>query len=259
MAPPKLAPSNTEILGALSGVLTGKTINASALGVSLGLFGPEFPITSSTPKDLAHPGTGKYPAAIFTDPTLINHTIYAPKSPPAGLKLPVIVWGEGGCLAGGTTYNPFLLEIASHGYLVLANGPPPNGPIALSPSGGINTTDLNRMLNSGQTKVKDLTDSIDWTVKRFGKKYGEIDTSKIAAVGQSCGGLEAYSASYHDDRVKLTILFNKGVLEDKRMYLLQELHAPVAYFLGGPTDIAYQNVSTCIHTRTYKFELLIMN
>jgi hypothetical protein len=70
--------------------------------------------------------------------------------------------------------------------------------------------------------------------------FFETDTSP----GQSCGGLEAYSASYHDDRIKMTILFNSGVLDDSKKYLLKELKAPVAYFLGGPTDMAYVNVSS---------------
>jgi dienelactone hydrolase len=77
-----------------------------------------------------------------------------------------------------------------------------------------------------------------------GAKYGNIDTTKIAAAGQSCGGLEAYSASYHDDRIKLTVLFNSGVLDNAKTHLLSELKVPVAYFLGGPKDIAYANVSS---------------
>jgi hypothetical protein len=57
------------------------------------------------------------------------------------------------------------------------------------------------------------------------------------------GGLEAYSASYHEPRVKWTVLFDSGILDEKKLYLLKELKAPVAYFLGGKLDIAYANVS----------------
>lgn len=53
--------------------------------------------------------------------------------------------------------------------------------------------------------------------------------------------LSAYSTTYHDDRVKLTVLFNSGVIDSAKKYLLKELKAPVAYFLGGPLDIAYPN------------------
>jgi hypothetical protein len=59
--------------------------------------------------------------------------------------------------------------------------------------------------------------------------------------------MQAYSASYHDDRIKLTILFNSGVVDEAKVYLLQELKAPIAYFIGGPLDIAYKNVSLPIY------------
>jgi hypothetical protein len=53
---------------------------------------------------------------------------------------------------------------------------------------------------------------------------------------------QAYSASYHDNRIKLTLLFNSGVTDEAKVYLLQELKYPVAYFIGGPLDVAYKNV-----------------
>jgi dienelactone hydrolase len=110
----------------------------------------------------------------------------------------------------------------------------------------INTTEILVMTSSGQTKVQDLTDSIDWVFKGNANKYGDIDTTKIAVAGQSCGGLKAYSTSYHDERVKLTMLFNSGVLDDQKRYLLQELKVPVVYFIGGPTDMGYPNVCFAI-------------
>ena len=42
------------------------------------------------------PGTGRYPAARFVDPRLPDHVIYRPAKP-AGQKLGVVVWGNGGC------------------------------------------------------------------------------------------------------------------------------------------------------------------
>jgi hypothetical protein len=54
--------------------------------------------------------------------------------------------------------------------------------------------------------------------------------------------LEAYSASYHEPRVKWTTIFDSGLLDTNKLYLLKELKAPVAYFLGGKLDIAYENV-----------------
>jgi dienelactone hydrolase len=204
--------------------------------------GPEYPKTGIL--RLNRGGSGPYKSAPFgrTDPTLPKHTIYAPLTPPpADVKMPVIVFGEGGCIGIGTMFPDFLAEVASHGYLVLANGDPGNVPEnqytgdtglanAISGAGGARTT------------AKMLTESVDWVMKGGAAKYGTIDTTKIAAAGQSCGGLEAYSASYHDERIKLTILLNSGLGGSAAASCLyKELKSPVVMFLGGPCDIANNN------------------
>ena len=67
----------------------------------------------------------------------------------------------------------------------------------------------------------------------------------ITAMGQSCGGLEAIDAS-SDPRVDSTILWNSGIFAGGGIggvgkEALRELHAPVAWLNGGPSDIAYSN------------------
>jgi dipeptidyl aminopeptidase/acylaminoacyl peptidase len=169
---------------------------------------------------------------------LPEKTIYAPINPPKdNVKMPVIVWAEGGCFKTGTFYQPYLTEIASHGYLILANGPPVGGPPKT-------VADFGKLMNLGQNKISDLQDSINWVMKGNGAKYGNIDTARIAAGGQSCGGTEALSISYHNDQVKLTFLVNSGALNPNSRAWLKELKYPVAYFNGGPKDIAYKNVSS---------------
>jgi hypothetical protein len=137
--------------------------------------------------------------------------------------MPIFLWGEGGCSANGTSSLPFLREIASHGFLVLASG---------SPNG------------SGTTTASMLTQSMDWAVsengRAGGKYYGRLDTSKIAVGGWSCGGLEAYEVS-NDPRVTTTLIFSSGLLDDNNDYQLRRLTKPIAYFVGGPSDIAYGN------------------
>jgi hypothetical protein len=132
-------------------------------------------------------GSGPYKAGYVTDPSLPSHTIYAPKTPPK-VKMPVIVWGNGGCIPSGIMFEDLLTEVASHGYLILANGDAPKG------SKGA-FSNLASLLGGKQTKVSQLTDSIDWVTKGNGKKYGDIDTSKLAVAGQSCGGLEASAST----------------------------------------------------------------
>lgn len=48
--------------------------------------------------------------------------------------------------------------------------------------------------------------------------------------------------AYHDDRVKFIMMFNIGIFQDNRRYLLAEIKVPVAYFLGGSKDLGYAGV-----------------
>jgi hypothetical protein len=52
------------------------------------------PIVSPYQKDDSG-GSGPYKAAYQADPSLPQHTIYAPKQPPQNVSLPILVWGEG--------------------------------------------------------------------------------------------------------------------------------------------------------------------
>jgi Cellulose binding domain len=176
----------------------------------------------AAPAQAAVGGSGPYPADYETSATLPNHTIYRPQNLPAE-RLPIFVWGNGGCAANGTGQINFLREIASHGFLAIASGAP-NG--------------------SGSTTSQMLTQSIDWAVaenSRSGSKYyGRLDTAHIAVAGWSCGGLEAYAVS-NDPRVTTTAIFSSGLLNDADDYQLKRLTKPIAYFIGGPSDIAYPN------------------
>jgi hypothetical protein len=119
-------------------------------------------------------GSGPFKANYTEDASLPGHTIYAPKvPPPQSEKMPVIVWGNGFCMAVGTMFYNFLNELASYGFLIVANG---------KPNGG----------GAAKSNYNDLIKSVDWaTTNPAAKKYGSIDTTKIIAAGQSCGGAEA--------------------------------------------------------------------
>ena len=181
-------------------------------------------------------GTGPYapavryskPISIYTsqpsqeykqDPTLAGHTLFAPKSIKNGTKLPVLLWGQGGCSADSLQSAPFLLQLASHGILVLASGTPKG---------------------SGSTTAAQMTAGTDWIKSHAGKgAYVNVDASRIMAAGWSCGGIEAY-AQYWDDRVEGLGIWSSGLLTNYSMASL--LTKPMFYFLGGPEDIAYENV-----------------
>lgn len=183
-------------------------------------------------------GSGKYPAVMKVDPALPGHTIYVPAIPP-DVEMPFLTWGNGGCGTNphgaangqgalGTGYDNFLKEIASHGYVIAANGP----------------------MSGSQSHNKDIHASLDWAKSGGAKAYGKVDLSKIATMGHSCGGMEGMSVSYKNPDVKLTLMFNIATFFDDKRFLLKELKAPVAWFVGNPTDMGYENVSLALFSNS---------
>lgn len=200
------------------------------------------------------PAPGPYKVAIETDPTLPRHTIYRPADLAAlhGKRLPVVAWANGACSNAGLLFATFLSQLASHGYLVIASGPKDAAlpafstqkrDAAITPSGAI---------PEGKTSEADLLAAIDWAEH----KGGAIDASKVAVMGQSCGGLQA-TAVAADPRIDTLVIWNSGVynnpaatgpggipqqsMSSATKASLAKFHAPVAYFLGGPSDRAYPN------------------
>jgi hypothetical protein len=204
-------------------------------------------------------GTGKYPAMFEEDASLPAHVVYRPRNL-SGLKtqkLPVYIWGNGGCSADGTSSRNHLVEIASHGYLVIAAGTIPKGPPRAAspapppPAAGAGATPANSL--SAATRTVALREALDWAIKENNRKggayNGRIATDRIAVSGWSCGGLQALNVAT-DARIKTAVIMNSGFFNaganpiggiegDKST--LTKLHTPVLYVLGGPKDIAYEN------------------
>ncbi|WP_375273226.1 hypothetical protein [Sphingomonas sp.] len=207
------------------------------------------------------PGSGPFPAVKEMDDTLPDHVIYRPSdlSAAAARKLPIVVWGNGGCAGDGAGQRFHLLELASHGYLVIANGTIASGPgakplppRAVPPPG----PDGAFVPPPPQTFATQLTDGIDWAVrenKRRGSRYfGKLDPAAIAVSGWSCGGVQALTVGSRDPRVKTIVIHNSGLFPPhapKRPEMaldkaaLARICVPIIYILGGTTDIAYANGS----------------
>lgn len=100
--------------------------------------------------------------------------------------MPFIAWGNGACTLDSGVYENFLVEVASWGYMVVADG---------TPGGG-----------GGQSKVQDMRSSIEWGVKGGAAKYGNVDLGRLTVAGHSCGGLEGMSVAYRDERY----VFDRG-------------------------------------------------
>jgi hypothetical protein len=195
-------------------------------------------------------GTGPFPAMMEQEKGLPTHTVYRPKDLTKlhGQKLPIIAWGNGACVNNGTAFRNYLTEIASYGFLAIAIGPPQAPPAAGSgaakQSGG-----------GPATKSSQLIDAINWASGENGHKdsqyYGKIDTSEVAVMGQSCGGIQALAVA-EDPRIKMIGIWNSGILnmpfapgtpamEDVRKEQLDKLHSPIFYITGDKSDIAFEN------------------
>lgn len=193
------------------------------------------------------PGSGAYPAIKEEVASLPDHVVYRPANLAAlgTLKLGVVAWGNGGCSDDGASARNHLLELASHGYLVIAAGRIYSGP-------GAHPAPAEQK-PFPRTPMSTLAEAIDWALAenaRQGSAYaGRIDPKAIAVAGFSCGGLQA-ALTAKDPRVATLIMQNTGTYDGERATMpglkipkstVKTFHTPVLYILGGPTDVAYEN------------------
>ncbi len=236
---------------------------------------PEFPhpppppyVSPSTPQ-----GSGPFAAIMELDPGLPTHTVYRPASLAAlgAQKLPIVAFGNGACLNVGNRFRYFLSEIASHGFLAIATGPigpkeaestavtaslrgtpAPGSPGALHPGAPPNGGNP-----PADTTASQLLDAVTWAIAENARPasqyFGKIDTSKVAVMGQSCGGIQAIDAA-HDPRVTTLGVWNSGAFPvagrawaiaaanaDKEV--LKTLHGSAIYVSGEPSDVAFANAN----------------
>ncbi|HSC13561.1 MAG TPA: alpha/beta hydrolase [Gammaproteobacteria bacterium] len=208
------------------------------------------PITKLTTVDVPQSGsqpTGPFAIVVEHDPGLATHTIYRPRE----LSLdehPVLVWGEGACAKNGLLFPEYLSEIASHGFVVVADGPPIARPAGAPraggggppPGGGGPPADRFTMVNGAA-----LVAAIDWleaeSKNRNSRFFRKVDVERVAAMGMSCGGLMSYGAS-NDPRVATVGIWNSGLFEDERNAAVYAgIHGSVIIVTGGASDIAYAN------------------
>ncbi|PWS55049.1 alpha/beta fold hydrolase [Pseudoalteromonas sp. meg-B1] len=178
-------------------------------------------------------GSGPFSAIADTETSLGNYVIYRPNELNQSIKLPVVVFANGGCMDTSFPFEHMLSDIASHGYLVIALGKMQNS---------LDDRPLNKASNSM------IPHAIDWITAQsanpLSEFYQSANLKKIAIAGQSCGGAQLL-ATAADERVSSYLMFNSGIgdmtMASADVKSLQNLHAPVIYFVGGPTDIATEN------------------
>jgi dienelactone hydrolase len=214
------------------------------------------------------PPSGPSAVVIEHDQTLATHTIYRPADL-GNTKHGVLVWGEGGCAKNGLTFPEFLTELASHGFVILADGPPvenagrrgapeggaapggapraggppPDGAPAGARAGGAPGGAGGPGRGAAMTDGTALVAAIDWIEKqntdRSSRFYQKVEAGRVAAMGMSCGGLMSYGASA-ERRVATVGIWNSGLIQpDEKIFA--GLHSPVIIVTGGESDIAYAN------------------
>jgi hypothetical protein len=195
------------------------------------------------------PGTGRFPALKETDPRLRGQVIYRPAnlSGLGSTKLGVYAFGNGACTDDAAHTRLHLLEVASHGYLVIVPGAFYTGPDAIARPANLPPAGPNAVL----TTHAQLGEAITWALAenaRPGSPYfGRIDPTAVAVSGFSCGGLQALFNA-RDPRVGTVVMMNSGLFVDGPTTmagmtgdksLLDTVHTPILYVLGGETDIAH--------------------
>ena len=135
-------------------------------------------------------GSGPYKSIMEMDAGLPGHTIYRPDDLSAlnGTSLPIVVWGNGACANAGNFFAPFLTEISSYGYLVIALGPIvqlnaagfPQGPAVPPRPQGSDPTQPPPNLPPPATHSAQLIEAINWAIARKSTCQQQV----LSAAGQ---------------------------------------------------------------------------
>ena len=151
-----------------------------------------------------------------------GHVVFRPSDLtafPGKDKLPVMVWGNGGCAINSTRYGGFFTTIASHGFLVIATAPEPGA-------------------TGGRATADNLRKGMDWAeaenTRAESPLKGKIAVDKMAIMGQSCGGFLSIELGA-DPRVDTIGVFNSGAQGDN-VGRLKALHGPVLLINGHERD-----------------------
>lgn len=175
--------------------------------------GPVLPPTT----DPAAPGPFMVDV-VATAPGLSSHMLYVPRElGKNGIKHPIVVWTNGNG-ASSSFYDPFLKQIASHGFFLVVD---------------------KRSTSMRETEYAEQKQGIDWAEKQAkdadGPYAGKLDGGHIALMGHSMGSLSSF-VNGGDPRVTTTIHWSGGLVGNPtgtNEDALQKLHAPAAFLCGG--------------------------
>jgi hypothetical protein len=184
-------------------------------------------------------------------PGLPGWTVYRPANLLFGIrcKLPVVIWSNGACTETNDGVFYFLMQVAAHGFVVVAFGEP----------------DVH-VGGNGKAEADRMTSAIDWATSPPGHGgpwyFYRLDATKIATAGFSCGGVDAEYTACTDPRVMTSVIMCSGFFPDLEpgqnpsmsgplahsRALLPDLYGPVIFIPGGSEpfpdgDMAFPNAA----------------
>lgn len=187
-----------------------------------------------TPMDEDWPPLIGFDLPVVVEPAGVEpwFNVYRPMDLTAtGRPLPVIVWANGGCLRVDFAWATLLNRWAAAGFLVLA--------LSESPTDGA----------FGQTTAEQQGKLIDWALAQAelsgGAYEGKLDTARVIAAGNSCGGVTALNLAATDARVAAVfVLSGSSAIGAADAAVIGAVTVPVGFIVGSPDeDIAYPNAN----------------
>jgi predicted dienelactone hydrolase len=100
-----------------------------------------------------------------------------------------------------------------------------------------------------QSSIGDQAGLVDWVVKKAaadGSPYaGKLDTHRIVAAGNSCGGVTALGLAAQDPRIAAVfVLSGSSGFGSANTSVIDKISMPVGYVVGGSQDVANANANS---------------
>ena len=183
---------------------------------------------------LASPAVGAGLAVTRETPaSLPGYNVYRPANLAAARRpLPVIAWANGGCVRYDASWTTLFERWASEGYFVVTITLPPG---------------MTDAAKAPRSTPADQAAAIDWAIKQngtAGSPYrGRLDTGRIVAAGNSCGGISSLTVASKDPRVKSVFVLSGSSVgpnqtREAAQAITGKVSAPVLFVVGGKEDIA---------------------
>jgi dienelactone hydrolase len=187
---------------------------------------------------IAQPASAADPAVTKESPAnLPGYNVYRP----AKMKhraMPVIAWGNGGCVRSDASWTNLYERWVREGYFVITITQPP---------GAAPLTMANAMAPGARYTADDQAAAINWAVKenatRGSPYYHRLDPRRIVAAGNSCGGITSLTLASRQINLKSVFVLSgssigPGQKVEASQAIMSKVTVPVMFIVGGEEDIA---------------------